>query len=220
MKLKSKENLIVFSLFIAIIVALITDPMMARAKAYDGAAGVSEEHHVEVRTKQFNIFSIPLDAGSMVWEIQFYRDKPTQKLSFSFRNPPDPMTEDEFNKMAAYAKQFIGVPYTYAGKNPSEGFDCSGFVLYVLSHCGSDLTAAGTKDQYTQCYKIPEGCEMPGDIVFFRGTGLDGKTESISHVGLYLGDGKMIHAGQTGIAIVDLSEAYYVSHFLCFGRPF
>lgn len=220
MKLKSKENLIVFSLFIAIIMAFIADPMMARAKVSDAPAAITQEHDVEVRTTQFNIFSIPLDSGSMVWEISFNRDMPTNKVTFSYRNPPRAMTEDEFAKMQAYAKQFIGVRYTYAGKNPSEGFDCSGFVLYVLSHFGSGLTAAGTKDQYTQCYKIPENCEMPGDIVFFTGTALQGNADSISHVGLYLGDGKMIHAGNNGIAVVDLSEPYYANHFLGFGRPF
>lgn len=215
MKLKSRENLIVFSLFIAIIVALVTDPMMANASI----AGPEKEHIIEVRTTQFNIFSIPLDSDSMIWRANFNRDMPTNKVTFDYRNPPRAYTAEEFASIESFAKQFIGVRYTPAGKNPSQGFDCSGFVLYVLSHCGSQLTAAGTKDQYAHCYILPEGEEQPGDIVFFKGTGTDGKPTSISHVGLYLGDGKMIHAGTSGISVVNLSDDYYVQHFLCFGRP-
>ncbi len=212
MKLKSRENLIVFGLFIAIILAFVTDPMMANA-------GTALPHKVEVRTTQFNIFSIPLDSDRMIWNVNFNRDLPTNKVTFDYHNPPTAFTEEEFAAIESFAKKFIGVRYTPAGKNPSEGFDCSGFVLYVLSHCGLNFHSAGTKDQYAHCYVLPEGEEMPGDIVFFQGTGLDGKSTSISHVGLYLGDGKMIHAGNGGIAIVNLADDYYAKHFLCFGRP-
>ncbi len=86
-----------------------------------------------------------------------------------------------------YAKNFIGVPYVYGGSAPS-GFDCSGFVMYVMRNFGIEMP----RSSYEQIYvgeNVPLDDLKPGDILFFRGGG---------HVGFYVGDGKYLHAPQTG----------------------
>ncbi len=86
-----------------------------------------------------------------------------------------------------YAKNFIGVPYSYGGSSPA-GFDCSGFVMYVMRNFGIDMPRVSYEQMNIgESVSIDE--LQPGDILFFRGGG---------HVGFYVGDGSYLHAPQTG----------------------
>ena len=111
------------------------------------------------------------------------------------------------NGIVNLARQFLGVPYVWGGSSPN-GFDCSGFVQYVYAQQGISLPR--TADiQATAGYPVDKADLQPGDLVFFAGDYVN-----ISHVGIYVGDGKMIHASTSyGIAYDSLSRDYRVAHY-------
>lgn len=110
--------------------------------------------------------------------------------------------------IVANAKKHLGIPYLWGGSTPS-GFDCSGFVQYVLKQSGIILPRT-TSEQVTVGKSISKGDLLPGDLVFLQNTYRAG----VSHVGIYIGDGKMIHASSSkGVTISDLSTSYYTKHY-------
>ena len=118
-------------------------------------------------------------------------------------------TKDPAQEVIDLAKSCLGIPYKRGGTT-TKGFDCSGFVYYVLKTLGysSNRTAA---DQYKMGTYVSKKDLKPGDLVFFAGTYKSG----ISHVGIYLGDGQFIHSPHTGdvVKISDLNSSYYKSHY-------
>lgn len=118
-------------------------------------------------------------------------------------------------QLIAKAEQYLGTPYVWGGYSPS-GFDCSGFVSYVVNNCSAGfsfgrLTAESWR---RQCSIISASQARPGDLIFFQGTY---NTSGASHVGIYLGDGKMIHCGNP-VKISSINTAYWQQHFYCYGR--
>lgn len=106
------------------------------------------------------------------------------------------------------AKKLLGTPYVWGGTSP-KGFDCSGFVQYVFNQSGIQLPRT-TTEQYTVGTYVPKSSLQPGDLVFLQNTYRQG----ISHVGIYVGDGKMIHASSSkGVVISSLSTSYYTQHY-------
>lgn len=106
--------------------------------------------------------------------------------------------------------------FTKGGSSPSTSFDCSGFVSYVINHCGNGwsvgrLTANGLMGV---CDIIPKSSAKPGDLIFFQGTY---DTSGASHVGIYVGNGMMIHCGNP-ISYASIESNYWQQHFYCFGR--
>ena len=118
-------------------------------------------------------------------------------------------------QLIAKAEQYMGTPYVWGGYSPS-GFDCSGFVSYAVNNCGAGfsfgrLTAESWRQQ---CSIISASQARPGDLIFFQGTY---NTSGASHVGIYLGDGEMIHCGNP-VKISSINTAYWQQHFYCYGR--
>ena len=110
--------------------------------------------------------------------------------------------------LVAFAKSHEGYAYVYGGNGPNS-FDCSGFVLYCYKHFGYSFSR-GAQEQYEDGTKVSKANLRPGDLVFFSGNGA-----YITHVGLYLGDGKFIHASNPtrGVVIDTLESGYYASHY-------
>ena len=112
--------------------------------------------------------------------------------------------------IAGFAMQFVGYPYVWAGNTPA-GFDCSGFSQYViLNTLGIDI-GHGTPGQTGFGYWVEYGAWAPGDLIFFANTWDVG----ISHVGIYIGDGMMVHAAseEIGVIISSVYSDYYTSHY-------
>ena len=112
-------------------------------------------------------------------------------------------------QIVAKAKTCMGVPYVRGGQS-MKGFDCSGLVYYVLKNLGYSPNRTSA-DQYKMGTYVSKSKLQPGDLVFFAGTYKSG----ISHVGIYIGDGKFIHAPHSGdvVKISDLNSSYYKSHY-------
>lgn len=114
------------------------------------------------------------------------------------------------------AEKYLGYPYVWGGSSPSTSFDCSGFVSWVINNCGNGWsvgrqTANGLKNL---CDIIPPSEAKPGDLIFFQGTY---NTSGASHVGIYVGNGMMIHCGDP-ISYASIETNYWQQHFYCFGR--
>ncbi|MDI6530201.1 NlpC/P60 family protein [Bacillus mycoides] len=106
------------------------------------------------------------------------------------------------------ARQYLGMPYVWASASPSNGgFDCSGFISYVFGVGRQDVNG-----YWNSVSKVSS--PQPGDLVFFQNTYKDGP----SHIGIYVGNDQMIHAGDKGIAYASLSSSYNQKHFLGYGR--
>ena len=109
------------------------------------------------------------------------------------------------------AKKYLGYRYVYGGASPSTGFDCSGFVYYVLKQNGYSPYRTPV-DQYKQGTYVTKANLEPGDIVFFAGTG---SSNTISHVGIYVGDGQMIHSpnSRSTVSYADITSGYWANHY-------
>ena len=129
--------------------------------------------------------------------------------------PGEALTDETFRKLITEAEKYLGYPYVWGGSTPQTSFDCSGFVCWVFRNSGvyplSRTTAQGI---YDQCARIsPQGAK-PGDIIFFKGTY---NTSEVSHVGIYVGNGMMIHCGSP-IQYTSVNTNYWQSHFFAYGR--
>ena len=130
---------------------------------------------------------------------------------------PEEYLEDEtFRRILEEAEKYIGYPYVWGGDSPETSFDCSGFVSYVFTNSGVRNTGRlGATSLYGACRKISAEEAKPGDIIFFEGT-ISGE-DGITHCGIYVGDGYMLHCGSP-IGYADLSESYWQNHFYGYGR--
>jgi len=130
--------------------------------------------------------------------------------------PPDALTDPDFAALIKEAEKYLGYPYVWGGSSPSTSFDCSGFVCWVLNQSGvyniGRTTAQGI---FNQCAKIPPGEARPGDIIFFTGT--YASSGAVSHVGIYVGNGMMIHCGNP-IQYASVNTPYWTQHFYAYGR--
>ena len=122
--------------------------------------------------------------------------------------------------LVAKAQPFMGSAYTNAGirvsGNPRDGFDCSSLTGYLL---GLDRSRWNAQIQADTTVRVNAQDVRPGDLVFFQGTNAnDPSARPVSHVGIYLGGGRMLHAGTNGVEITDLNTPYWQSHLWGYGR--
>ena len=122
------------------------------------------------------------------------------------------LADETFAAILEEAEKYIGYPYVWGGYKPSTSFDCSGFVSYVYNQCGWDFGRLGAQGLYNISRRTSS--PRPGDLVFFTGTY---DTPGVSHVGIYVGDGWMLHCGDP-IQYANLNTSYWQEHLYCYGR--
>ena len=129
--------------------------------------------------------------------------------------PPEALEDEQFAAMLAEAEKYLGFPYVWGGSSPSTSFDCSGFVSWVINHSGWDVGRLGAQSLFNLCTPVSAANAKPGDLVFFTGT-YDSGTP-VSHCGIYVGGGMMIHCGSP-ISYADLSSSYWQEHLYSYAR--
>ena len=143
-----------------------------------------------------------------------YVNKYIENPPTAWEIPAEYLTDERFNTLITEAEKYLGYPYVWGGSSPSTSFDCSGFVSYVLTNSGLCNTGRlGAQGRYN--ISTPVSDPQPGDLVFFVGTY---DTSGVSHVGIYVGDGMMLHCGDP-IQYSNLNTSYWQSHFYAYGRP-
>ena len=141
---------------------------------------------------------------------------PASAVPGGYAVPPEALSDERFARMLREAEQFLGLPYVWGGSSPETGFDCSGFVSWVVNRCGNGWSVGRqTAEGLRQCcaYVAPEEAR-PGDLVFFQGTY---DCAGASHCGIYVGDGWMIHCGNP-VQYANLRSEYWQNHFYEYGR--
>ena len=128
--------------------------------------------------------------------------------------PPEALENTRFAAMIKEAEKYLGYPYVWGGSSPSTSFDCSGYVCWVLNHSGWSVGRTSAQGLYNLCTPVSRSNARPGDLVFFKGTY---KTNGVSHVGIYVGENRMIHCGNP-ISYTNINTQYWQSHFFTFGR--
>ena len=131
--------------------------------------------------------------------------------------PEEALSDEQFARMLKEAEKYLGWPYVWGGSSPSDGgFDCSGYVCWVVNNCGNGWNVGRTTAEGLRrmCAYVSPADAKPGDLVFFEGTY---NTEGASHVGIYVGNGMMINAGDP-IKYANIHSSYWEPHFMQFGR--
>ena len=128
--------------------------------------------------------------------------------------PPEALDDEVFAAIIKEAEKYLGYPYVWGGSSPSNSFDCSGFVSWVINHSGWDVGRLGAQGLCNICTPVSSANVKPGDLVFFTGTY---DTPGVSHVGIYVGNNMMIHCGDP-ISYANLNSNYWQSHFYRYGR--
>lgn len=114
------------------------------------------------------------------------------------------------------AKKYLNYPYVWGGSTPETSFDCSGYVSWCINNSGyGDVGRQTAQGLCNLTHRVDQGNARPGDLIFFTGTYRSGTP--VSHVGIYLGNGQMIHAGDP-VKITNINTSYWQSHFYSFGR--
>ena len=140
-----------------------------------------------------------------------YVDKYT-KPPVDYEVPGEYLDDETFAAILTEAEKYLGYPYVWGGSSPATSFDCSGFVSWVINQSGWNVGRQTAQGLYNLC--TPTSSPNPGDLVFFVGTY---DTAGVSHCGIYVGDGMMIHCGDP-ISYANLNTSYWQSHFYAYGR--
>ena len=128
--------------------------------------------------------------------------------------PAEALTDTEFAAIYEEAKKYVGTSYVWGGSTPETGFDCSGYVCWVYNQNGYDVGRTTANGLWQKSRHISEAEAKPGDLVFFKGTY---DTPGMSHVGIYLGNGKMVSAGNP-IKYADIHSSYWQQYLAGFGQ--
>lgn len=128
--------------------------------------------------------------------------------------PPEALEDETFAAIIAEAEKYLGYPYVWGGSNPNTSFDCSGYVSWVINHSGWNVGRLGAQGLCNICTPVTGAQAKPGDLIFFKGTY---DTPGVSHVGIYVGNGMMIHCGNP-ISYANVNTTYWKNHFYAYGR--
>ena len=129
--------------------------------------------------------------------------------------PGEAYNDETVARLLTEGEKYLGFPYVYGGSSPSTSFDCSGFICWVFTHSGVyNLPRTTAQGIYNQCAPVSREDAKPGNLIFFQGT--YSHYEKITHIGLYVGEGKMLHCGnvrpdRTEVEVDErgIDERYY-----------
>ncbi|MFE6137700.1 NlpC/P60 family protein [Bacillus sp. NPDC057893] len=182
----------------------------AQAKAAQEAAAQkqAEQAAKEVQAQQAAPAQAPAEQAAPANNAgQAQKEEPKKEEPKKEKPVPAPAPTPDIGVIGK-AKQYLGMPYVWASASPSNGgFDCSGFISYIFGVGRQDVNG-----YWNSVSKVSS--PQPGDLVFFQGTYKAGP----SHIGIYVGNGQMIHASDKGIAYGDINSSYNQKHFLGYGR--
>ena len=161
-----------------------------------------------IRSDYLELTEIPYENSTSPNEPIFFVDGKSTGVTPSGAALNGSTHENTRNRIVSEANKYLGVPYAWGGNTPG-GFDCSGYVQYVLQQCG--ITVPRTTELQVQVGNyISKASLRPGDLVFLQNTYRTG----VSHVGIYIGNNQMIHASSSkGVTISNLTSNYYVEHY-------
>ena len=131
-----------------------------------------------------------------------------------YKVPAEALTDEEFAAIYKEAQKYVGTPYVWGGSTPETGFDCSGYVCWVYNQNGYNVGRTTANGLWNKSQHISEAEAKPGDLVFFEGTY---DTPGKSHVGIYLGNGMMVSAGDP-IKYANIHSSYWQKYLSGFGR--
>jgi cell wall-associated NlpC family hydrolase/3D (Asp-Asp-Asp) domain-containing protein len=166
--------------------------------------------------EQYDLYNTYYGNRSYLFDVNNLPYTGTGTDGFGYDIPAEALTDQKFANMIQEAEKYLGYPYVWGGASPSTSFDCSGFVCWVINNCGNGwnvgrLTADGLR---SVCSYVSPSEAKPGDLIFFEKTY---NTTGASHVGIYVGNGMMIHCGSP-IKYTSIETSYWQEHFLAFGR--
>ena len=178
------------------------------------AIGLNED-----QLQRYQILLLTFGNKKYLFEDDIYSNPGSERGDYDEYNVPgEYLTDEEFARMLQEAERHLGLHYVWGGYDPVSGFDCSGFVSWVINHCGNGwnygrLTANGLKNVTA---RVPESEVKPGDLVFFQGTY---NTSGASHVGIVVDPATktMIHCGNP-INYASYDTPYWRAHAYCYGR--
>ena len=177
--------------------------------AFIGTTGCGKSSVVNLVSRFYDVTGgkVLVDGHDVREYVGKYTNKPP-----AHEIPEDYLSDETFAAILKEAEKYVGYPYVWGGSSPSTSFDCSGFVSYVYNQCGWDFGRLGAQGLYNISTRTSS--PKPGDLVFFTGTY---DTSGISHVGIYVGDGWMLHCGDP-ISYANLNSSYWQSHLYAYGR--
>lgn len=206
---KSRKALLALTATIGMSAA-IAGPASAASysvKSGDTLSNIAQDYGTTVASLQ-NSNGI---SGHLIYPGQSLQINGSSSAASTKTAPEVTQVSNSTSSIVSIAKQYTGVPYVWGGSTPA-GFDCSGFISYVLNQAGNDTARTNAAGYYNMATKV--STPQPGDLVFFSGT----YTSGISHVGFYIGDGKMISAAGSGIKVDDIQSGYWGNYFTGYGR--
>ncbi|MEN6637024.1 MAG: C40 family peptidase [Clostridiaceae bacterium] len=137
----------------------------------------------------------------------------------AYEIPPEALSDPKFAALIAEANKYLGLSYVWGGSKPGTGFDCSGFVCWVLNHSGAaSVGRTNARGLYKKSTVVSRENARPGDLIFFTGARAAEIGHPVTHVGIYVGSGMMLHCAGNGVEYKSINTKYYKSHFYAFGR--
>lgn len=189
-------------------VALAVFALMSKHSAYEvkADAAIKEQPNVIVRSASLTsdkVIKVPAKPVQNTTTTKYSLSRGGSGISSA-----GPTAPEGSNNVVTYAYKFLGKPYVWGATGPNS-FDCSGFTTYVYKNFGVALSRTSSA-QYGNGQTVSKANLAQGDLVFFNTYG------SISHVGIYIGDGRFIHAGssKTGVVISSINDGYYASRYV------